>query len=154
MSMLSGIDRRQFPRAEYPCLITIRKYTPPPISILSHTENISEGGVRVILDHKIEVNTEIDLEIDLKDALPNIASRGTIRWVKEVAHAQEQHSAEGKNVKTFKGSVSWVEEIPPARKGLPPRFDTGIQFLALKEDDQRRISELVETLLGKRRSGE
>ncbi|MBN3037863.1 MAG: PilZ domain-containing protein [Candidatus Omnitrophica bacterium] len=147
--MWNGVDRRKFPRAEYPCLITIRKYTPPPVSILSHTENISEGGVRVIIDHRIDINTEVDLEIDLKDALPNISSRGTIRWVKEVASKESPVPDAKENVKVLKGSVSWVEEIPPARKGLPARFDTGIQFLGLKADDKRRISELVDILLGK-----
>lgn len=145
--MWNGVDRRKFPRAEYPCLITIRKYTPPPISILSHTENISEGGVRVILDHKVETTTEVDLEIDLKDALPNINSRGTIRWVKEIS----SKSASVAGVKKFKGTVSWVEEIPPARKGLPSRFDTGIQFVGLKNEDRGRILELVQNLLGEGR---
>lgn len=145
--MWNGVDRRKFPRAEYPCLITIRKYTPPPISILSHTENISEGGVRVILDSRVDIATEVDLEIDLKDALPNINSRGTIRWVKEIS----SKDASVAGVKKFKGTVSWVEEIPPARKGLPTRYDTGIQFMGLKTDDRDRILGLVENLLGKGR---
>ena len=145
--MWNGVDRRQFPRAEYPCLITIRKYVPPEVAILTHTENISIGGVRVIVDHRIDTATEVDLEIDLKDTMPNIASRGAIRWVREI-EPKAMPAAQGRNTKVFKGTVSWVEEIPPAKKGLPPRYDTGIQFIALKEDDKRRIEDLVQNILG------
>ena len=114
--MWDGIERRQFPRARYPCLITLRKETSPPISILTHTENISVGGVRVIIGRRIKVATEVDLELDLKDALSNVASRGT---------------------------VSWVKEIPPAEKGKLPRYDTGIQFATLKQEDRQRIATIV-----------
>ena len=51
--MWDGMERRKFPRVQYPCLITLRKETPPSISILTHTENISVGGVRVIIAKKI-----------------------------------------------------------------------------------------------------
>ena len=114
--MWDGIEKRQFPRVRYPCLITVRKETSPPISILTHTENISVGGVRVIIGRRIEVATEVGLEVDLKDTLSNVASRG---------------------------KISWVKEIPPAKKGKLPRYDTGIQFATLKQEDRQRIATIV-----------
>ena len=120
--MWDGVDRRRFLRAEYPCLIKLSKSALPLEAILTHTENISVGGVRVIIGKKIEVMAEVDLEIDLMDTLPTITSRGTI---------------------------SWVRTAPSKRKGGPVRYDTGIQFIALKNEARRRIQRIVKHLLDK-----
>ena len=120
--MWDGVDRRIFPRAEYPCLITVRKNTPPTQAILTHTDNISIGGVRVVIAKKIEVMTEVDLEIDLKDTLPTVISKGT---------------------------VAWVKMIPPREGGKLPRYDTGIRFIGLKDKTRRRIHGIVERILHK-----
>ena len=120
--MWDGVDRRIFPRAEYPCLITVRKNTPPTEAILTHTDNISLGGVRVVIAKKVEAMTEIDLEIDLKDTLPTVISRATIAWVKIIVSSQKDKS---------------------------PRYDTGIRFLGLKDEYRRRIQSIVERILHK-----
>ncbi len=120
--MWDGVSRRKFPRAEYPCLITVRKNTPPKQAILTHTENISVGGVRVIIAKRIEVMAEVDIEIDLKDTLPTILS---------------------------KAAVCWLEELSVGEVGKAPRYDTGIRFLGLKDEDRRRVQHVVDTLLGK-----
>lgn len=119
--MWDGVDRRRFPRAEYPCLITVHKNTAPAQAVLTHTENISVTGVRVIITKKIEVMTEVDLEIDLKDTLATITSRGIIRWVKQV---------------------------PSGRKERLPHYDIGIQFITLRDEYRRRIQNIVNHLLG------
>lgn len=118
--MWDGVDRRKFVRAEYPCLITVRKNTPPPQSVLTHTEDIGVGGVRVIIRKQIEIMREVDLELDLKDTMPTVLSKGVIAWAKE---------------------------IPLARKGESLHYDIGIRFLALKNEDRRRIETIVEHLL-------
>ncbi|MBL7085301.1 MAG: PilZ domain-containing protein [Candidatus Omnitrophica bacterium] len=115
--MWDGVDRRRSLRAEYPCLITLRKTTVPMQAILTHTEDISLVGVRVIIGKKIEPLSEVDLEIDLMDTLPTIISKGQIRWVKE---------------------------IPSRRKGKASHYDTGIQFIALKPTYRKRIERIVE----------
>ncbi len=120
--MWDGVDRRHFSRAEYPCLITIFKNTFPKQAILTHTRNVSVGGVHVIIRERIEVSTEVDLELDLKDMLPTILSKGTI---------------------------SWVEKIPSGREGKPAHYDTGIHFIGLKDEGKERIRKIVERLLGK-----
>lgn len=122
--MWDGVDRRIFSRAEYPCLITIRKNTPPTQAILTHTNNISLGGMRVVIAEKIEPMTEVDLEIDLKDTLSTIIAKGTIAWVKIIVSSQKDKS---------------------------PRYDTGIRFLGLKDEYRRRIQSIVERILHKTR---
>lgn len=120
--MWDGVSRRRFPRAEYPCLITVRKNTPPQQAVLTHTENISVGGVRVIIAKKIGVLTEVDIEIDLKDTLPTILS---------------------------KASICWIEEISLGEVGKSPRYDIGIKFIGLNDENRRRIQNIVDCLLDK-----
>jgi hypothetical protein len=117
--MWDGVDRRRFGRAEYPCLITLRKTTPPPEAILTHTADVGIGGVRAIVSKKIEVKTEVDLELDLKDTLPTML---------------------------LKGVVNRVEAIPATRPGKPPRYDIGIYFKELKDEDRHRIQNIVKRL--------
>jgi len=114
--MWDGVDRRRFRRAEYPCLITLRKNTVPAQSLLTHTEDISVLGVRVIIRQKIEMAAEVDLEIDLKDTLPTVFSRGKIRWVEELAFKQKEK---------------------------PLRYNTGIEFIAIKDQDKERIQNII-----------
>ena len=114
--MWDGVDRRRFRRAEYPCLITLRKKTVPVQALLTHTEDISVLGVRVIIRQKIEITTEVRLEVDLKDTLPTVFSRGKVRW---------------------------VEELASKEKEKPSRYDTGIEFIVLKDQDKERIQNII-----------
>ena len=72
----------------------------------------------MVIAKKINTLTEIDLEIDLKDTLPNVFTKGVVRW------AQETFSKK--------------------QKGKSPRYDTGIQFLDLKEEYKRRIQNIID----------
>ena len=117
--MWNGTDRRGSVRVKYPCLIKLCKSTEPLEGILTHTENISPKGARILIKEKIEVGSEIDLEIDLQDTLPNIIAKGTINRVKE----------------TFAGPT-----------GETLRYVTGIKFTELKDKDRRRIQGVVDHL--------
>ncbi len=148
--MWEGKERRRFPRAEYPCLITVRKETPPAFSILTHTENISVGGVRVVIDREIEISTAVDVEIDLQDTLPNVSSTGKVSWVRQFLSDQDgRTSSPTLKTKIFRATVAWIKEIPAAQKGKPSHYDTGIQFVTLKDEDRTRIEDIVNRLLGK-----
>ena len=114
--MWDGVDRRRFRRAKYPCLITLRKNTVPEQALLTHTEDISVLGMRVIIKQRIEIMTEVGLEIDLKDTLPSVFSRGKIRW---------------------------VEELASKEKEKPSRYNTGIEFIAVKDQDKGRIQNII-----------
>ncbi len=115
--MWNGMNRRDSVRVKYPCLIKMCKSTEPPQDILTHTENISSKGARILIKEKLEVGLEIDLEIDLQDTLPNIIAKGTINRVKE----------------TFVGLT-----------GETLRYDIGIKFTTLKDEDRRRIENIID----------
>jgi len=120
--MWDGVNRRKFARAEYPCLITVRKNTTPIQAVLTHTEDISIHGVRVLIREKIDPKSEVDLELDLKDTLATVLSKGTIKWIHEVASEEA---------------------------GKSMHYDTGIEFMGLNNEDQERIKNIVQHLLEK-----
>lgn len=115
------MDRRRFTRIEYPCLVTIRKNAPPKLTILTHTENISVGGVCIVIWERIELMAKVDLEIDLKDTSPPIISKGVVKWTK-------------------KSSADRAEEYS---------YNTGIQFTDLKDEYKRRIGNVIDKHLNK-----
>ena len=111
-----GIEKRRFVRANFPCKIVI--YTPTQHILASHTENIGAGGVRVIIEQKLEISSNVGLEIYLE-----------------------------KEPITCKGKIVWVVEKvnPISKKSF--LFDTGLEFIDIKEDDRLVINNLVETIV-------
>ncbi len=118
--MWRGINNRRFPRAIYKCLITIGTKGAAKY-FLTHTENIGVGGICVSLEEGLGVFNEVDIELALKDGLPPIKCKGNVVWVIKS--------------QIVKNSVRTT------------KFDTGIEFVNLKEDDQARIENLVEKLI-------
>jgi len=98
----------------------MRRHLPTEEAILTHTENISASGVRVIAKQRLEVMMEVDFEIDLMDTLPTITSQAMIRRVEGISYGREKQ---------------------------PLRYDIGIQFITLEDEARRRIETIVERLL-------
>lgn len=120
--MWSGINRRRFPRANYRCLITIRKRGIRS-RFLTHTENIGVGGIAVAVDKDLGIFSEVEIELVLKEQTLPIRCKGTVVWV----------------VKS--GAI---------KKGRPiTKFDTGIEFVDIKESDRARIEKVVEGIIQK-----
>jgi c-di-GMP-binding flagellar brake protein YcgR len=109
-------EKRRFVRADLPCKIEV--YVPKQRVFNTHTENISEGGVRVILENKIEVFSIVGLEVYL-----------------------------GKEPIICKGRVVWVIEKanPVSEKIL--LYDIGIEFYEIKEEDKHIIKNFVESVV-------
>jgi hypothetical protein len=118
--MWEGVNRRKFPRANYPCLVIIRKNHDEPEAMLTHTENLGIGGVCVILKKNLGLFAPVELEIDLMDTLPHIKCDGKIVWA-----VQRKDTDERK----------------------PSFFDTGIEFVNIRKDDNQRIIAIVERLM-------
>jgi len=114
-----GINKRKFPRANYPCLLIVRKDHDNPEAMLTHTENISVGGVCVILKKDLKMFTPIELEVDLLDTQRHIKCDGKIVWV-----VKRRDDAATK----------------------PSFYDTGIEFVNLPADDEKRIEAIVQRL--------
>jgi Tfp pilus assembly protein PilZ len=81
MGQWEGLNRRQFPRLAYPCLVKVRVNSETPEALLTHTENIGVGGICVIIRKEVKLFTSIDLEIDLMDEQDHILVRGRVVWV-------------------------------------------------------------------------
>lgn len=120
MGNWNGLERRQFPRVNYPCLITIRHEANGLDAFLTHTENIGTGGVCLVLKKDIKLFSEVDLEIDLLDMEKNIQCKGRVIW----------------SVKTQTQKLAKT-----------PIFDTGIEFIDIAPKDQKRIADVVSQLI-------
>jgi len=117
--MWGGMDRRKFPRANYPCLVIIRKDHDSPDAMLTHTENVGIGGICVILKKGLELFTPVELEIDLMDTQSHIKCEGKVVWVVRRKETEEKK---------------------------PSFFDTGVEFVRIKEEDRKRVVYIVERL--------
>ncbi|MDP8230120.1 MAG: PilZ domain-containing protein [Candidatus Gorgyraea atricola] len=78
--MWSGINRRKFPRAKYPCKITVKKKDHPD-SVSAITENIGIGGICAMLPKDLGIFAPVEIQLDLLDAQPVIECDGTIVWI-------------------------------------------------------------------------
>lgn len=117
----TGMNRRKFPRANYPCLLIVRKnHSSSPEAMLTHTENIGIGGVCVILKKDLRMFTPVELELDLLDTQRHIKCEGKIVWV-----VKRREDASTK----------------------PAYYDTGIEFTNLSKDDEKRIDAIIQRLI-------
>ena len=78
--MWNGINRRKFPRASYPCKITIKRKDQPD-TLTAKTENIGIGGVCIMLPKDLGIFSPVEIQLDLLDGQPVVKSEGMIVWV-------------------------------------------------------------------------
>ncbi len=115
----NGNNRRNFVRMKYPCLLVMTKSVGDRISILTHTDNLSAGGVYVVLKNSLELNAWVELEIDLMDMTNHICCDGKVVWVQK---RDDQHDLK------------------------PSFFNVGIEFVSIRKEDIARLEKLVEYL--------
>jgi Tfp pilus assembly protein PilZ len=111
--MWDGINKRRFPRANYRCLLFIKGKSGEE-KIKTYTENIGVGGICVILSKSIPIFDEVGLTLSLEDSALPITCKGKVVW----------------RVK---------RELPTDKKA----YDTGIEFIDLKEEDKSRIEHVI-----------
>ncbi len=80
MSKWDGLNRRQFPRVNYPCLLVIKDQENQENTLLTHTENVGLGGVCVILKRNIKMFSAVGIELDLLDLGDHIKCQGKVVW--------------------------------------------------------------------------
>lgn len=112
-----GKEKREFPRAKFPCKIII--YLPKEHALVTHTENIARGGVRVIIEELLSSSSVVGVEIFIKPSQP-IKCKGRVIWQLQSANPLIQDSL---------------------------LFDTGLEFMAIDEDDKKRLSEVLEEFI-------
>ena len=74
-----GINKRRFIRINFP--YTIHLHWNSDVSVSAYTEDVSSGGIRVVVKKKLEVSTVLDLEIYLSQ-IP-IVCKGKVIWIKD-----------------------------------------------------------------------
>lgn len=114
-------ERRRFPRVTYPCKIIVST-TGEKEEFSLHTENISSGGVRVILQKEPEINQQVDLEIVIGK----------------------------KHIKT-KGRIVWVIDVKTPGESKPDLYDVGIEFTQLTVEDKEFLGKLIDQLISEGR---
>ena len=118
--MWNGINRRKFPRANYKCLISIKKRLNAK-TISTQTENIGAGGICVLVKEDLGLFQGVDVELFLDENRPPIKCGGT---------------------------VVWVVKKSSTKKGITI-YDTGVEFIDMRPEDREKISEIVEEILEK-----
>ena len=113
-----GNERRRFARVRLPCKITV--FIPQEHTITSHTENIGEGGIGVLINEQLDVSADVGLEIYLENQ--PISCKGRVVWTVEKECSSSSASS----------------------------FDTGIEFCDIKEHDRAFITNLVNLLVNNR----
>ena len=78
--MWQGFNRRQFPRANFPCDIIIYKKGAHE-KISGRTENIGLGGVCVLTARDLDKMSLVDLSIFLEKDKPPIECEARVMWV-------------------------------------------------------------------------
>lgn len=120
MAKWQGLNKRQFPRINYPCLIVIRNGDEDKNDIvLAHTDNIGVGGVCVALRQSVKIFSVLEIELDLLDLGDHIRCKGKVAW------NIEKESGDKKN---------------------PKIFDVGIEFIDIADEDQSRLQEVIDRL--------
>jgi len=118
----NGQERRRFPRANFPCKIVISsppQVGAPPQELVSHTDNIGEGGIRVILEKRLSYSDTVGLDLYLSKDKP-IKCKGRVIWSREKMNPLE---------------------------GQPIMFDTGIEFTTISDSDREYIAKMVDAIL-------
>ena len=121
--MWNGINRRKFPRANYKCLIAIKKRLTSKV-ISTQTENIGAGGICVIIKEDLGLFQGVDLELFIDDNKTPVKCGGTVVWV--------------------------VKKSEPKQKGTY-LYDTGVEFIDIRPEDRDKITSAVDNLLKDRR---
>ena len=115
--MWDGCDKRRFPRLNLRCEVQVVADEKSPI-LKTQTENLGIGGICVILDKQFERFSKCRLKIEFDEKKSVIECAGKVVWM----------------VKT--------KDVKSRRV----RYDTGIEFTDIKDDDREKIQAVLDAL--------
>ena len=115
----SGSDTRRSVRVAFECIVIIRKKE-TSLVFRTQTENICISGICVILEKGLLKNTPAELEIFLPEDPFPIQCDGRIAW----SMRRDEYA-----------------------KKKPSQFDTGIEFIDIRDEDKARLKRIIEELL-------
>jgi hypothetical protein len=109
-------ERRHTRRITYPFKIAVFPAGKEPIDVF-RTENISTGGIRIISQHRIDINTPVDVTM---------------------------HTS-SKPIST-RGKVVWFLEIKAPRHDKIDLYDIGIEFMSMAAPDRQQLEAILADL--------
>ncbi|MFA6143046.1 MAG: PilZ domain-containing protein [Candidatus Omnitrophota bacterium] len=115
----SGKERREHFRFEKSLNVSYAVEKKQHLKNSGKTVDISEGGMKLLLDEKLPISTIVDLKVTLPNSRKFAEVEGEVIWSEE------------------------VKEIDPSGKRL---FHSGIRFLAVKEPSNGKLAEYVRSL--------
>jgi c-di-GMP-binding flagellar brake protein YcgR len=118
----NGMNRRQFPRIAYPCLVKVMAQGEEQSAYLTHTENIGVGGICIIVKNQLPMFSAVEVEIDLLEDIEHVLSRGRVVW-----------AVRRKALESIK----------------PMFYDVGIEFDNLSPKDKKRLEDAIEKFIKK-----
>lgn len=71
-------NRRKYPRANYPCQLTLWLIDGGNETILANTSNIGLGGLCVFLTQDLKVGQKVDIQLNFLDTTTPFKCRGTV----------------------------------------------------------------------------
>ena len=71
-------NRRKYPRANYPCQLTMWVINGPNETILANTSNIGLGGLAVHLNQSFEVGTKVDIQLNFTNPSTPFRCKGIV----------------------------------------------------------------------------
>ncbi len=121
MGSWDGLDRRRFPRINYPCLVILKDENGQSHEvILTHTENVGIGGMCVVIKKSLRMFSPVEVELDLLDL--------------------------GEHIKCS-GKIVWNIQRRSDEKKKPSFYDIGIEFQNLPAKQQERLQSTVNRLV-------
>ncbi len=114
-----GMDKRKFPRANYRCLLRVKRESRVDV-LETYTENIGVGGICVVVDKELDLFSKVSLEIVL---------------------------GEDKDPVFCEGKIVWVVKKSPLQSGGIYEYDTGIEFVNLPEKYEHMMTSIIENIL-------
>ena len=79
-----GANRRKYPRANYPCHLTLWLADGRNETMLANTSNLGLGGLCVCLNQGLSVGTKLDIQLQFTDTTTPFRCRGVVvRCVQE-----------------------------------------------------------------------
>lgn len=114
-----GIDTRRGIRVAFECVVIVKKKE-TSVVFRTQTENLSVGGVCVILEKGLLKNTPVEIELFLPDYPIPI---------------------------TCAGKVAWSIRRNEYKRRKPLHFDTGLEFVDITQEDKSRLRRIIEELV-------
>ena len=114
--METNREKRKFVRLNALVDVVYNKVSPSQKVEVSLTKNISKGGICLIAYDELKVSDKLDLNIYLPEDKTPLHVIGRVAWVKDFV----------------------ICNIPNGK-----RYDVGIEFLTITDEDQNKINKYV-----------